>query len=375
MRILWLTENFPPRRGGMAQACDRIVSNLRQTGLIVDVAFFSTGCKQSRVIEQQNGRLLVIAAGENPGHDLNCFWNFLTATNTAYTHVAAFGGNYPIMALPILKAWLNARAITLLRGNEFDLGIFLPQKRGMLSDAINASDAVCVLSLDQKSKVAAIHPTARLEHIPNGIDLEEWQAEPYDHKAAQQWRLENIEPERLLIGLIGQFKAKKGGQFFLENVLQANLQNRFHFLIIGDVEAQMQEWLEQNNEQLAFSQLPFLDRFELLSKYPACDFIALPSHYDGMPNVLLEAGSLAIPVIAARAGGITEVLPPKLAPLTFHPGSRDECKKALWFAAELTDKARQGLGNKLAQRIKSHFAASLENRRYLAILKELKPIS
>jgi hypothetical protein len=33
LRALWLTETYPPSRGGMAQSCDRIVRALRARGV------------------------------------------------------------------------------------------------------------------------------------------------------------------------------------------------------------------------------------------------------------------------------------------------------------------------------------------------------
>ena len=40
LRALWLTETYPPSRGGMAQSCDRIVRGLRRRGVLVDVLHF-----------------------------------------------------------------------------------------------------------------------------------------------------------------------------------------------------------------------------------------------------------------------------------------------------------------------------------------------
>ena len=40
--LLWLTENYPPQRGGMAVSCDRIVRSLREAGVIIEVAHFSS---------------------------------------------------------------------------------------------------------------------------------------------------------------------------------------------------------------------------------------------------------------------------------------------------------------------------------------------
>src|SRR4051812_1855869 len=40
LRALWLTETYPPSRGGMATSCDRIVRGLRRRGVLVDVLHF-----------------------------------------------------------------------------------------------------------------------------------------------------------------------------------------------------------------------------------------------------------------------------------------------------------------------------------------------
>ena len=373
MRVLWLTENYPPRRGGMAQACDRIVSNLRLAGLTVDVAFFTPAGQTFKTIQQQNGRLLLVPASDSYGHTLNCLYNFLSdpATRADYTHVVAFGGYMPVLAMPVFKSWLNTKAVLMLRGNDFDLGIFMPQRRAMLVDALNAANAVCVLSTELKQKIAALYPDTKLKVVANGIDCTNWHCESCDYQTAEAWRQQNPAENRLNIGIVGQLKEKKGVIFFLENVIRAGLHDKFRFLLIGDVEPQVQNWLIEKAETLAIVQQPFLDRFELLSWYPACDYIALPSHYDGMPNVLLEAGALGIPVIAARVGGIQEVLPTEQQQLTFHPGNAEACRETLLRVTSLSGKERQDIGASLKKHIGKHFTASGETEKYLKIFADL----
>lgn len=374
MKILWLTENYPPRRGGMAQACDRIVDNLRRNEVSIDVVHFGPH-RAARVIQQQNGRLINIPDDEGPGHSLNCLYNLLTSPEyrVEYSHIIAFGGYMPIIALPVFKNWLKTRAILLLRGNDFDLGIFSPTRRPLLVDAFAAADKVCVLSRELKEKIAPFVKNDKIELIYNGIDIDNWKLDESDHKAAQAWRQATVKPQHKVIGLIGQFKAKKGGTFLLSNVLAANLHEHFHFLLIGDVAESMQEWLDEHRENLSFTQLPFLDHFELLRYYPACDYIALPSFYDGMPNVLLEAGALGIPVIAARAGGISDVIDGEkaLQELSFHPGDRHGCRAALWQAANISEEQHQSVGSTLQLRIKQMFNSEIETSHYLALLAKL----
>lgn len=373
MHILWLTENYPPRRGGMAQACDRIVSNLRGGGTNIDIVSFTTAGLNIKSVRQQNGRLIHAPVGDNPGHALNCLFNYLEdpAGHQQYDCVVAFGGYLPILALPVFKAWLATKAVTMLRGNDFDLGVFTPQRRAMLADALQASDITCVLSGDLQKKVARLFPQARLEVITNGIDCDNWHCDSSDYQYAAAWRQQNAGDDRLIIGIIGQLKEKKGVTFFLENVLRAGLHDRFRFLLIGDVEAQVQEWLAARAEQLAIIQMPFLDRFELLRWYPVCDYIALPSHYDGMPNVLLEAGALGIPVIAARTGGINEVLSESQHALTFWPGNSENCREALWRAAELKPEERLRTGEALKKHIAANFSSVCETGRYLELFTSL----
>lgn len=371
MKVLWLTENYPPRRGGMAQACDRIVSNLRNCNVEVDVAHFCSH-KTIKVIQQQNGKLFIIPSNDGPGHGLNCFWNLLQSADyrSEYTHIVAFGGYFPILALPIFKAWTGAKAITLLRGNDFDLGIFSPSRRGVLLDAFSASDVVSVLSSDQKTKIAPFVEPGKVFTIFNGINLEEWETDSSDLAKAQDWKSKNVEEGKLVIGLIGQLKAKKGGSFFLSNVLSSKLESNFHFLIIGDVAEDLEAWLEERKDRLSFTRKPFLDRWELLSWYPTCDYIALPSFYDGMPNVLLEAGALGIPVIAAAAGGISDVLIDESCGIIFHPGDRHSCRAGIWSMTEKDSQQRESLGINLKTRVKNHFSAAVETEAYFKMLQK-----
>lgn len=46
----------------------------------------------------------------------------------------------------------------------------------------------------------------------------------------------------------------------------------------------------------------------LLTLMTACDVLVLPSHNEGIPGVIKEAGQMGLPVLATRAGGIPEIL-------------------------------------------------------------------
>jgi glycosyltransferase involved in cell wall biosynthesis len=63
----------------------------------------------------------------------------------------------------------------------------------------------------------------------------------------------------------------------------------------------------------------------------ALDVLAIPSLYEGLPYVLLESMSSGAPVIAARVGGIREILEHKKDSLLIEPGNDRELAETIRF--------------------------------------------
>lgn len=368
--LLWLTENYFPNRGGMAESCDRISQQLRKHSLQVHIVHFASRKTESQHAPCQGGSYTAIQFDENVEHSLQLAWILLEQQGKRYTHVVAFGGFVPIFAAPLFAQWLGLPLLTLLRGNDFDAAIFSPKRRDTLFYALQNSAAVASVSSDKLKKIAPLFPRLALHYTPNGIDLSEWQPLPSNLRQAQKWRQNNVEIHKKVVGLFGHLKIKKGITFFLSALAKTKAAEQIHLLITGEIEAE--ETLIQLNETgISYSLLPFLDRHELLSYYPACDAVAIPSFYDGMPNVLLEAGGLGLPFIAADAAGMHDFLSHEQDGFLFSPADLAACVRAIDLFLKADSDTLKSMGAAAKQKVEQLYSHQKEAAQYIEILNNI----
>jgi glycogen(starch) synthase len=391
-RLLLLTENYPPDRGGMAESCDRIVRNLRARGVVIDVVHFDRRTTTASFRAVTNGSHLRWPVEINASHAINCLWNRLrrSAGLEAITHVAAFGGAMPVTAAPMIAALMRRPLITLLRGSEFDAGMFDARRRTFLDDALRRSTAVCAVTTEQEEKVLALYEGTTVYRVGNGIDLDAWQPAGADRPRAgalraaimnsmmrsadievsanetRQSETENA-PVRI-IGMFGNLKAKKGVPFFLD-VLRRGFHHRFHIVMAGELDEQLAAFVDANRE-LAITLLPSRDRYELIPLYLACDFVAIPSHYDGFPNVLIESGALGIPSISSATGGMRDILEDGRNAIVFEPGDEHDCRRAINQASHADEEAIHALGSAAQLTIRKECSSEREADGYLRVLDQ-----
>lgn len=370
MRVLWLTEHYPPSRGGMAESCDRIVRGLRAAGVRVDVVHLTLRARPWRVRREQGGLLLTVPLEDSPEHALRRLWTTLAADpdeHGHYSHVVAFGGTYALLAGPVLAPWLGVPLITLLRGNDFDTGVFSIRRRAVLLDALRGSARICVVAGPHAPLVTALVPGARVRRIANSIDTSDWRVLPSERARATAWRAEHVTPGRRTLGVIGQLKNKKGLGFLLDALTAGGHTGAFHLVLVGEIEEQAAQRLAAT--QIEYTRSPFRDRYELPAVYASCDLVALPSFYDGMPNVALEAAALDVPLLASDAGGLADLADDDIG-FTFTAGDPHGCRAALGRAARATTDELAKLGAAAAERIRRDFTPAAETAGYLAVLAE-----
>ncbi|HBE67838.1 MAG TPA: hypothetical protein DDW52_06790 [Planctomycetaceae bacterium] len=215
-------------------------------------------------------------------------------------------------------------------------------------------------------------PSKKLTVIPNGITLP--QLAPHTNRAP------NIPPGRFILA-IGRLSDQKGFRELLQDadgLLEPLPDHQLVILGSGPQRAELEDLKQNCNSgqriHLAGWQ-PNVDQW-----LAACDLFILPTHYEGMPNALLEAMSHAKAVVVNDADGVRQVLGEGelasvqlAAPLktATHPqgSASDLINKALKLSLTPTLAAEAGAYN--LKRIKEHFNLEDQLAKYYKLYQTL----
>jgi len=293
-------------------------------------------------------------------HSLNLLWHLLEGSD--YTHIIAFGADTPLLAAPIFAQWLSIPLITILRGNDFDIGLFSRKKQSILTSCLEHSNAIGAVTQEKVQKLRLMYPNTSIIHTQNSINLDLWKALPSHQK------LFHRPSSQLTIGLIGHLKIKKGVGFFIDTIHKNGLSEQIHFHIVGELDLETEDYLTSIEENISLTRVPPVSYSQLPAQYLSCDYLAIPSFYDGMPNVLLEAGGLGVPIIASRAGGIPDVVEDETHGFLFQVNNELSCLRAVQKALATHDGEQAQQGYSLQQHILENYTLENEKNQILKLL-------
>lgn len=207
---------------------------------------------------------------------------------------------YPqgLMAIKLGRKW-NVPTVLTLHGS--DVNAYPNYNRTAMkrfAAAVRGASRVIAVSralAERTKRLSGREP----ELMPIGIKLSRFTGLPSREEARKRLGL----PEnRFLVLFVGFLLEAKGVRELL-TALQKFPQGEVSGIFVGGgpllEEVQAQAHVKaagtQTNEQVALYMA-------------AADVLALPSYSEGMPTVLIEAGAARLPVIAARVGGVPELL-------------------------------------------------------------------
>lgn len=119
--------------------------------------------------------------------------------------------------------------------------------------------------------------------------------------------------ENLQVLFAGRLVPQKRPEVFIELASQIRKtlpKHTIKFIVAGD--GPLRSSVEQMANELVFSEteLIFLgEQSDMTEVYQSTDMLILTSQHEGTPNVVLEAMSHGVPVVATKVGGVPEIVP------------------------------------------------------------------
>lgn len=144
--------------------------------------------------------------------------------------------------------------------------------------------------------------------IPNGIE-----APNLPDRVTTRARL-NLAEDEIVIGFVGRFFTQKGPEIIIQAM--ASLVQRFKgdeitLVMVGDGE--LREKLHEMARRLEIApRVRWMGEVPWELQMPAFDILAVPSLYEGMPYVLIEALFAGLPIVAAKVGGAKLLVDPEV---------------------------------------------------------------
>lgn len=150
------------------------------------------------------------------------------------------------------------------------------------------------------------YPAGKLATIYNGVDLAGW---PVSKTERNRLRLElRIGADDVLLGSVGRLDEQKGHAYLLEATAKLRAVHPVRCVLIGD--GPLKPRLAELARKLRIEECVHFagEQRDLPAWLSALDVFVLPSLWEGLPNALLEAMAVGLPVVATRVDGVGEAV-------------------------------------------------------------------
>jgi glycosyltransferase involved in cell wall biosynthesis len=169
----------------------------------------------------------------------------------------------------------------------------------------------------------------------NGVDLEKFNRGilKENHLVAATMRIMPGDNDFIILA-VGRLVKDKGIEELVTAFLESKIADKSKLVLLGSFEQDLnpidEEIVRKINDHPRIVQIEWTDH---VAHYLAlADILVHPSHREGFPNVLLEAGAMQVPIICSDIIGNSDIVTNKKTGLIFPVKNKEFLKDALEFA-------------------------------------------
>jgi glycosyltransferase involved in cell wall biosynthesis len=306
-RVCFSTLGYPPAPGGVAQSASRVVGYFVEAGF--DVHVFTV------VFGEPLGKQIPLERGVHGVPVTTIPWDFKAETSAnirAYYSALRdedsrhpfdlFHGYFLPFAYPcVLVAGGKRPVIASIRGDDAYTGLCHPDFFPFINVVVQKSSWITAVSSDSLQAVSGLADVeGRSSVIPNSIRSVE----------SPGWQATDV--NRGVVGTIGT-RPNKAVPLLIEAYSRVDpaLRRRLHVIghSPGETEqARLQEAVQRFGMEDEVSFLGLIPHDDIPAHLRAMRLYVQCSEHEGLPNAVLEAASLGVPIVATSVGGLRDIL-------------------------------------------------------------------
>lgn len=329
-KILIATGIYPPDIGGPARMVGELAKELKKNGFEVRIITYSSNSKkEDGVLRIKKGFLgnlkyflamfkLVLWADLVYATDLYSvgYFSYIYKKILGRKYIIRFAGD-SAWEVAINNGWINEDT-TNFEEKKFNKKIEkLKDRRRKVM--VNADRVIAVSEFMNKLAVKIGAHRDRVKTIYNSVDFLK------EEKSTLKKNLKKI------FVTSGRLVKLKGIDILIEVFAKLKDEIDFELLIVGDgpEEENLKNLVKKRSldNRIVFAGRVAQD--EVLSYYAKADFFILNSFHESFSHILLEALSLGMPVITARAGGNPEIIDEGENGILVNFGEKGELEEAI----------------------------------------------
>jgi len=218
-------------------------------------------------------------------------------------------------------------------------------------------------------------PPSKLTVILNGVEP----AAEGEHDREQARRELEISGDPPVIGFLGRLHPQKGVDLLIEAFSDVVIHYPRALLLIAGKGPMTAELAAQAKRRGLQERVRFLGECDGPRRFlAALDLLVLPSRWEGLPNVVLEAMAQGLPVVAARVGGTPELVVsgeadhprPDETGLLVAPGNVGGLARAITALLADPDRAA-AMGQRARDLVRAEFSLAAMIQKYGGLYQEL----
>ncbi|WP_339865618.1 glycosyltransferase family 4 protein [uncultured Algoriphagus sp.] len=210
----------------------------------------------------------------------------------------------------------------------------------------------------------------------NGVDLEKFNRGVLkeNHLVAATMRILPGEDDFIMLS-VGRLVKDKGIEELVDAFLSSKIVGKSKLVLLGSFEQDLNPLSPETIKIITdHPRIVQIDWSDHVAHYLAlADVLVHPSHREGFPNVLLEAGAMELPVICSDIIGNTDVITQQKTGLIFPVKNVEILKEAMEFSYVKRDKIAELAANLYQEVCQNYERTQIQNEiftQYQFLLKE-----